>query len=169
MPVNTADHPTYYSWLAMRRCTMAKFNRPPRIVRLYAGIAVCPEWQDFGTFETWAHNNGWQKGLHITRRDKKGDFCPENCFWATLEEANGWRSVVRHLPDGRTIRDVIGRGRLGRDRHRHQTVSRRVFSEGWDLDSAVELPRQVPYSIKDEQGRFVPKGRERRSLSGRSI
>lgn len=140
MPVDIVKHPTYYSWQAMRHCVLPQFNRSPRILRLYAGISMCMEWREFRNFEQWAYQNGWQKGLHLTRRDKKGDFCPENCFWATIEEANGWRSVVRHLPDGRTIRDVIGRDRLGMDRDRQQNVSRRVFSDGWDLMQAVERP-----------------------------
>ena len=96
MPVNLLDKPMYWAWVAMRRNTSP--NVAPHIRRLYDGISVCPEWrEDYDAFQEWSFANGWEKGLRLTRKDKKGDFCPENCFWTTLEEANGWRSVVHHI------------------------------------------------------------------------
>ena len=155
MPVNLLDKPMYRAWVAMRRNTSPK--AAPHIRRLYDGISVCPEWrEDYDAFQEWSFANGWEKGLRLTRKDKKGDFCPENCFWTTLEEANGWRSVVHHLSDGRTIRDVIGRETRGEDRARHNNISRRVFCEGWELEEAVDTP------IRDisPQGQSLKTGEE---------
>lgn len=138
MPVNRSLNPVYPSWLAMRRNTSPKAT--PRVRRLYEGVSVCPEWTRYKAFEAWALSHGWQKGLRLTRRDKKGDFSPDNCFWATLEEANGWRSVVHRLGDGRSVRDIIGRDTRGLDKSEHGRVSRRIFKGGWDVPSAVVRP-----------------------------
>ena len=151
MPVNLNVKPMYRSWCAMRRNTSP--NASPRIRRLYKGISVCTEWMDYDVFQEWSLANGWQKGLYLTRRDKKGDFCPENCFWASLEEANNWRSVVHRLPDGRTVRDIIGRETRGADKTLHNRVSNRIFTEHWDVTSSISKPPRI----------ISPKGESRKT------
>lgn len=51
------------------------------------GITVCKEWlEDNRSFAKWAVENGWQRGLSLDRIDNDGNYCPENCRWATEEE-----------------------------------------------------------------------------------
>lgn len=51
------------------------------------GIAICAEWLDsFTNFYEWAMENGYTDKLTIERVDNDGNYCPDNCKWATMAE-----------------------------------------------------------------------------------
>lgn len=86
----------YHVWCSMkRRC----FSKSSRGYRWYGarGITVCEEWRnDFACFRAWALDNGYKEGLSIERKNNDGDYCPENCRWATKkEQANNQRNTIR--------------------------------------------------------------------------
>jgi hypothetical protein len=51
------------------------------------GIIICERWlSSFENFYEWAVSNGYSDTLTIERVNNDGNYCPENCKWATMEE-----------------------------------------------------------------------------------
>lgn len=93
--------PTHNSWSAMRqRC-----NDPQN--RAYAnyggrGIKVCDRWQNFENFLADMGKKPSPKHS-IDRINVNGDYCPENCRWATIDEqANNKRNCIMVTHNGKT-------------------------------------------------------------------
>lgn len=129
--------PCYQTWINIRRWCGYIGSGTPYQRKIYDGIGICEEWLSFQTFQEWCLSNGWKPGMCLVRKDKGKDFSPENCIIVTKQIANGLRTVVRRLPDGRSARDIIGTGSFGRDRIYHNRVANRLFNEKMTVEEAV--------------------------------
>lgn len=51
------------------------------------GISICDEWRNsFIAFSSWAKANGYKSDKSIDRINPDGNYCPENCRWATNKQ-----------------------------------------------------------------------------------
>lgn len=98
------------------------------------GIQVCNEWHDFSKFYKWAIDNGYTDELSIDRIDVNGNYCPENCRWATMKEQGNNRRNNHYVS-------------IGDERHTlkewseisgvpYGTISNRL-SNGWNVQDAI--------------------------------
>lgn len=93
----------YNTWQTMiGRCENP--NRPKYKDYCGRGIKVCKEWHTAKNFILWALNNGYNPGLQIDRIDNNGNYCPENCRFATPKENS------RNRRNTRIMRDLMKEG-----------------------------------------------------------
>lgn len=84
---NRSKYPRIYKiWQGMRqRCN----NPNDKNYEQYGGrgIKVCAEWDNGSeAFIKWSLQNGYADNLSIDRIDTNGNYCPDNCRWATSTE-----------------------------------------------------------------------------------
>lgn len=113
------------------------------------GIQVCHEQNKFeiGTsnaylnFRTWALENGYKEGLTIDRINNDGNYCPENCRWATHKIQNFNNSHNKYEQYGKYVfpreiwKDIVGLTK--------NTLKYRI-ENGWLIEDALLTPAEYP-------------------------
>lgn len=123
----------------VKRCTDP--NHPDYQWYGARGIEVCPEWSsDLNIFIEWARSSGYKKGLSIDRINNDGNYCPDNCRWATdREQANNRSSnhVITYMGTEYTLSEAA----------RHFGINERTLrariERGWSPERAIQEPAWV--------------------------
>jgi len=134
------ESPTYSSWRSMiKRCTNPKHDN----WRYYGGrgISVCKRWRSFAAF---LEDMGERpKDKTLDRVDGNGNYCPENCRWATRKEQQGNTSYVRRITfHGKTQILADWSRELGIE---YQILQKRLTA-GWSVEDAFLRPIDHRYN-----------------------
>ena len=115
-------------------------NRPNYKYYGGRGIKVCKEWHSPTKFYDWAVKNGHKPGLSIERIDVNGDYCPENCRWATpKEQANNRRNTHYVIYNGQSykLKDLCDILNL-----EYKLIVDRLYKKHWSLTRAINTPKR---------------------------
>ena len=133
-----SKHPLHNVWDKIKgRC----YNKKDHAYKNYGarGIIMCNEWKNsFKCFYDWAVKNGYKKGLSIDRIDNDGNYCPENCRWATAkEQANNRRSNILVTYNHKT-QSLL---KWSEEKNiPYRTLRARIKVYNWDTKKALETP-----------------------------
>lgn len=130
------QRPVFQVWKDMiRRC----YDIENESYKNYGGrgIRVCSEWHDPRSFEQWALDNGFHKGLQLDRKDNEGDYQPNNCrFVSRIENCNNKRTNRRVELDGQEKTLAQWARYYGIS---YAVVRTRIF-RGWTIRDALTKP-----------------------------
>jgi hypothetical protein len=118
------------------------------------GIVVCGAWKnDVTVFYRWAVNNGYSDGLTMDRIDVNGNYCPENCRWATWEQQNNNKRDNRVIEYHGLKKTLSEWAKLaGIDKR----ILHRRLAVGWNLEKALYGRRYNSHGILLERARLLP-------------
>lgn len=144
---------TYYNM--KQRCYNPKSNR----YKIYGGrgIKICDEWlNNKDKFFNWCISSGIKKELSIDRIDVNGDYCPENCRWATnKEQLNNIRGNVKLEYKGKeyTIAQLSELLNIN-----YQTIHKRLKYYNYDIDKVLTAPLHIRLDYETKSGeRYIYK------------
>ena len=125
--------PVYYVWQAMKKRCM---NEEYKDYDAYGGrgIAVCDRWMDFKNF--YEDMGSKPEGMSLDRIDNNGNYCPENCRWATTsQQARNKRSSRYLTHNGRTLclADWSAETGIG------QSVLTHRLKLGWEIERVLSI------------------------------
>jgi len=107
------------------------------------GITMSDDWHNYINFER-DMGQSYKIGLSIERIDNNGNYCKENCKWATKDEqAKNQRNNHKITCNGVTkiLADWVRETGIN-----STTILTRINRLGWDIESALTI--KPPYSNK---------------------
>ena len=129
----------YNTWASMKsRCLNPNDNSYFRYGG--RGICVCEEWiNSFESFYDWSMKNGYTDSMTIERIDNNGNYCPENCRWATQKEQCRNRrtnAVFEYMGEKHILTEWCEILNL-----EYKLVHNRIRKHGWSFERAVSTPK----------------------------
>lgn len=127
----------YVRWKTMKaRCQNPKSEGFHRYGA--KGIQVCERWH---TFENFLADMGEPPiGTVLDRVEIYGDYCPQNCRWATFKQSTQNRSNTVWIGNSR-VNEVAELYSIPAHRVRHRLL------RGWTLADIVKHPHCVPHGF----------------------
>lgn len=131
------DHTAYIRWAGMKQRCM---NPNSHIWKWYGGrgIRVCERWLGAEGFKNFYADMGSpNRGMTLDRINNDGDYCPENCRWATMKEQ---ASNLRGKGIPKNVNSLRNRALLAG--LAYHLVYFRIKLLGWDEQRALTTPKQ---------------------------
>ena len=121
--------PFYFRWRAMLyRCYSEKSHEVTRYKN--RGIKVCKEWHEFFNFYDWCCGT-YETGKTIDRINNDGDYCPENCRWATpLQQALNARVTDERIKGIKKAQKAQRNWQIGKFGNPKTRIGKKCFSCG---------------------------------------
>lgn len=134
---------TYKIWAGiLRRCTNPNESSYPDYGG--RGIGIDCRWRNYIEFKKDMGEK--PSGMSIERKDNNGNYCKENCVWATKKaQCNNRRSNVFLVYNGKSMTISDWATSLGISYHAFYNRLTR-----WTLAEAIERPIQARYLIKKD-------------------
>ena len=126
----------YQTWKNMRRRCYTPSNK--RYAQYGGrGITICPEWDDYAVFRSWAMSNGYRDDLTIDRIDVDKGYSPDNCRWVGAKiQANNMTRNRFITFRGKTMTLSQWAEELGLS---YGVINHRI-QRGWDMDRIANTP-----------------------------
>ena len=125
--------PIYNSWRGMKRRCQHK-DDPKYIYWGGRGITFDPKWLSFEKFKE-DMGASYQKGLCLDRINNDGNYCKENCRWATGVEQNRNRRTNRWVTfNGKTQLLIDWAQEIG---VKKSTLYQRFYVYKWPLNKTL--------------------------------
>ncbi len=109
------------------------------------GITVADEWHEFRPFRDWALANGYTDDLTIERKDVNGNYCPDNCCFATQKEQGNNRRNNRLLTAFGETKTATEWSEDPRCKTTFFNLLMRIGPRGWDVERAITTPPDVRF------------------------
>lgn len=139
--------PEYGNWSHMKtRCLNPNYESYSHYGG--RGIKICREWSE--SFQKFYDDMGPRPSPKhsLDRIDPNGDYCPENCRWATqAEQCNNNRKNVIIFHNGQSKTLSMWSIEVGVPYH---TLKRRIRQLGWDTEKALTTP-VAPHKQRKKQ------------------